>query len=66
MDKSALTVSDVAREGSISKRQVYRLLKEGKLKARKSGRKTLILSQDFRAWLASLPVADLEASSIDG
>jgi excisionase family DNA binding protein len=62
MSKAALTVCDVARESSMSERQVYRLLKEGKLKARKSGRKTLILAEDFRAWLASLPSADLEAA----
>lgn len=62
MHKAALTVCDVAREGSMSERQVYRLLKEGKLKARKSGRKTLILADDFKAWLSSLPVADLEAA----
>ena len=63
MQKSALTVRDVAREGAMSERQVYRLLKDGRLKARKLGRKTLIMSEDFRALLDSLPAADLEAAS---
>lgn len=62
MQKAAFTVREVAREGAMSERQVYRLLKDGKLKARKSGRKTLILSEDFRAWLDSLPLAELEAA----
>lgn len=63
MQKAALTINEVAHEGAMSTRQVYRLLKNGKLTARKSGRKTLILSEDFKIWLASLPVADLEAVS---
>lgn len=62
MQKAALTVADVAQQGSMSKRQVYRLLKAGQLKARKSGHKTLILTSDFEAWLRALPVAELEAA----
>lgn len=59
MQKAAFTVAEVAEQGSMSRRQVYRLLKAGKLKARKSERKTLILRQDFENWLNSLPYADL-------
>lgn len=61
MQTAVLTVADVAHQARMSPRQVYRLLKAGKLRARKSGRKTLIPSDEFAAWLNSLPVADLEA-----
>lgn len=46
----------------MSRRKVYRLLKSGDLKARKNGRQTLILAEDFKTWLASLPSAELEAA----
>lgn len=62
METAALTIAEVAREGRISRRQVYRELKQGKLIARKSGKRTLVLAADFKAWLASLPVAKLEAA----
>lgn len=63
MQKAAFTVREVAHQGAMSERQVYRLLKDGKLKARKQGRKTLILSEDFRAWLDTLPLARLEGAN---
>lgn len=58
----ALTLDDVALQARMSRRKVYRLLKNGSLKARKNGRQTLILAEDFKAWLSSLPVAELEAA----
>lgn len=58
----ALTLDDVALQARMSRRKVYRLLKTGELKARKNGRQTLILAEDFKAWLASLPSADLEVA----
>ena len=62
MSTAALTIADVAREGRMSSRKVYRLLKSGELKARKSGHRTLILKEDFESWLRGLPVAELEAA----
>ena len=57
MQKAAYTITEVAEQSGHSRRDIYR-----KLKARKSGRKTLILAEDFKAWLASLPAAELEAA----
>lgn len=62
MQKAAYTITEVAEQSGHSRRDIYRKLKDGKLKARKSGRKTLILAEDFKAWLASLPAAELEAA----
>lgn len=62
MHKAAYTIAEAAEQSGHSTREIYRKLKDGKLSARKSGRKTLILADDFKAWLASLPVAELEAA----
>ncbi|MGE7469246.1 helix-turn-helix domain-containing protein [Bosea sp. NPDC003192] len=62
MQKAAYTIAEVAKQSGHSSREIYRKLKAGKLTARKSGRKTLILADDFKAWLASLPAAELEAA----
>jgi excisionase family DNA binding protein len=51
----AHTVEDAARESTICRTYVYGAIKSGELKARKAGRRTLILDEDLRAWLASPP-----------
>jgi excisionase family DNA binding protein len=62
MQKAAFTIREAAHEAAMSPRTIYRRLKAGDLKARKSNRKTLILAEDLKNWLANLPVADLEAA----
>jgi excisionase family DNA binding protein len=39
----------------IGRDKLYKLIREGKLPARKLGRKTLILATDLEAFLESLP-----------
>ncbi|MGO9430918.1 helix-turn-helix domain-containing protein [Rhodoblastus sp.] len=51
-------VGDVVRITSFGRTSVYAAIKEGALKARKFGRRTVILDEDLRAWLASLPVRE--------
>ena len=38
---------------------IYRLIAEGALDARKAGRRTLVTGDSIRAYLASLPVAQI-------
>jgi hypothetical protein len=38
---------------------LYELIGAGKIEARKSGRKTIILDESLRGYLASLPRADI-------
>lgn len=64
MQQAAFTPEEAARYTGQSRRQVYRLLSSGALKARKHGRKTLILHEDIKAWLASLPDAALESTPL--
>ncbi len=54
-DQFAYSIPDVSRKTSIGRTAIYEEIKAGRLKARKAGRRTVILDPDLRAWLASLP-----------
>jgi len=51
----ARSVEDFAIATSIGRTTVYAEIAAGRLKARKVGKRTLILDEDGRAFLASLP-----------
>lgn len=51
----AHTIEDAARITTCGRTSIYQAIKDGALKARKFGRRTLILDTDLRAWLAALP-----------
>ena len=51
-------VSDVSGSG---RTKIYEEIKAGRLKARKLGRRTLVLDHDLRDWLNSLPLAESKA-----
>jgi excisionase family DNA binding protein len=53
------SIRDVARAGNCCRSKVYDEIKNGRLRARKLGRRTLILANDLSAWLASLPRLNL-------
>jgi len=58
---AALTVQEAATESRSGTSKIYEELRDGKLKARKFGRRTIILREDFEAWLRSL--AEYKSSS---
>ncbi len=47
---------DAAKAANIGPTKLYAEIKDGRLKARKIGRRTIILDEDLRAYLRSLPV----------
>jgi hypothetical protein len=51
----AHTIEAASRHATCGRTLVYAAIKNGQLKARKIGRRTIILDQDLRGWLASLP-----------
>jgi excisionase family DNA binding protein len=55
-EKVARTVRDFCETYSVSKTKAYELIASGKIEARKAGRRTLILEESARAWVATLPV----------
>ena len=57
MDRLALTIQDAVAASGLSRSSLYMLLREGKLPARKSGKRTLILVEDLERYLKGLPVA---------
>ena len=53
----ALTVRDTINTIRIGRSKLYREMKEGRIVARKIGRKTVFLADEVERYLASLPVA---------
>jgi excisionase family DNA binding protein len=51
----AHTIADTARHAKCGRTTIYAEIKSGDLKAHKIGRRTIILDEDLRSWLASLP-----------
>lgn len=51
----ALGIIDAARTAGVGRSTIFEEINAGRLKARKAGRRTLILRDDLAAWLASLP-----------
>lgn len=57
MSKLALTIQEAVSVSGLSRSRIYRLLRDRKLQARKSGNRTLILVEDLERFLKSLPSA---------
>ncbi len=57
VDAIAFTILDAAKVSGLGRSTVYELIAAGKLEARKSGARTLILADSLRRYVASLPKA---------
>jgi excisionase family DNA binding protein len=51
----AHSICDVAKITGVGRSLLYQEIKEGRLRIRKLGRRTLIFDTDLRTWLESLP-----------
>ncbi len=56
--KMALSVDEAARQADSCRDKIYRAINAGELRARKNGRRTLILASDLEAYLHDLPVLE--------
>lgn len=53
--KLAFHINEVVEAGAGSRSEVYEALRDGKLKPKKRGRRTIILREDLAAYLLALP-----------
>jgi excisionase family DNA binding protein len=56
-DAEALTIPEACAASRIGRTKIYEAINEGRLVARKLGKKTLILRSDLREFLTTLPTA---------
>lgn len=54
-DKLAYTINEAVDRAPLSRSELYLALRRGELKAKKRGRRTIILHCDLSAYLAALP-----------
>lgn len=55
MTKLSVAVPEAAKMIGIGRSSIYKLFDEGKLTPRKSGKRTLILVEDLKRYVESLP-----------
>ena len=55
MEQLAYPVQEAAEKANSSRSEIYEALKRGDLRAKKNGRRTVILHDDLVAYLANLP-----------
>ena len=60
--KLAFSVAASAVLADVCKDQIYDAIREGRLRARKAGRRTLILQSDLEDYLSKLPVLELRGA----
>jgi len=58
----AVSIADAVHISGIGRSSLYEAVKRGDLPIRKAGRRTLVLTQDIRSWLDSLPKVAAEAA----
>jgi len=55
MQKLSVTIPDAVSMTGIGRSSLYKLFSEGKITARKSGTRTLVLVEDLKRYVESLP-----------
>jgi hypothetical protein len=59
--RRAHSIADIVHEGPFSRTFIYEAIKKGRLKARKAGRRTVIIDEDYQSYLESLPLVHEDA-----
>jgi len=57
LQREALSIAEAGAIAGLGRTKIYQAISEGKLRARKCGKRTLVLRDDLREFLASLPTA---------
>jgi len=53
----AYTISEAVKAAALSRTELYRAVGRGELTLRKRGKRSLILADELRRWLTSLPTS---------
>ena len=59
--REGLSISEACRVAGIGRTKIYEAISDGRLKARKLGKRTLVLRADLQSFLANLPVVRTDA-----
>ena len=54
----AISIVEAARRAGVGRSSIYEAIGRGELKIRKSGRRSLVLVDDLKAWVTALPEAN--------
>jgi excisionase family DNA binding protein len=65
VDKLTYSIDQIARMGALGRSKIYAEIAAGRLKARKAGRRTVILAEDYRAYLEALPAMTGKTAGIN-
>ena len=60
MSPLGLSIAQAVRASGVGRTTLYEEIKEGRLRAVKRGRRTLILADDLKQWLGALPTLKTE------
>jgi len=63
-EKLALSIDEASKYSTIGKTRLYQAINEGKLTAKKMGRKTLILRSDLESFLTNLDDYNIDAREV--
>lgn len=63
MEKLVLSIPEAVAASGFSRTSLYQEIGAGRLRAVKRGRRVAILSDDFKAWLNSLPEATISQAA---
>ena len=53
----AISIIEAAKRAGVGRSSIYHAIGRGELQIRKNGRRSLILVEDLKAWVAAMPVA---------
>ena len=62
MAKMGLSIVEAAAFSGVGRSKIFEEIREGRLPARKAGRRTIILQEDVQKWVTSLPMISPRAS----
>lgn len=61
--KFALSINEAMQAADVGRTKLYEAIGDGSLKAKKLGRRTLVLAEDLQTWLRGLPQANASSKS---